>query len=373
MGSVRQRRRPTSTGQGALEYEARWRDTTGAQRSQSFRRKIDAERFLRQIEGDLARGVYIDPAGARTMFGAYAEEWRANQVHRQRTALLVESHLRNHIVPAFGKRRLGDIKPSDVQGWVRELSTTLAPATVRTVYAFARAIFRAAVEDRLIAHSPCKAKLPAIASTQVIPITAAQLARLTAATAEQYRAMVVTGAGSGLRPGELRGLTVDRVDFLRRTIRVDRQLTEPGSPGLFAPLKTAESARTVPISALVTDALAEHLARYGHSPDGLVFTSRTGQPLRRNRMGDVFARARTAAELHDITAHDLRHFYASMLIAGGQSVKVVQKRLGHSSAVETLDTYGHLWPDSEDDTRAAVDAVLTRQLVGRLWDESSSG
>ena len=56
--------------------------------------------------------------------------------------------------------------------------------------------------------------------------------------------------------------------------------------------------------------------------------------------------------------HELRHFYASLLIAHGESVKVVQSRLGHKSALETLDTYGHLWPDSEDSTRTAVDLVL---------------
>ncbi len=58
------------------------------------------------------------------------------------------------------------------------------------------------------------------------------------------------------------------------------------------------------------------------------------------------------------TFHDLRHFYASLLIAKGCSVKVVQRRLGHLSAMETLDTYGHLWPDSEEETRNAVDLVL---------------
>jgi integrase len=56
--------------------------------------------------------------------------------------------------------------------------------------------------------------------------------------------------------------------------------------------------------------------------------------------------------------HELRHYYASLLIASGASVKVVQARLGHKSAMETLDTYGHLWPDSEDQTRKAVDEAL---------------
>lgn len=59
-----------------------------------------------------------------------------------------------------------------------------------------------------------------------------------------------------------------------------------------------------------------------------------------------------------VRLHDLRHYYASLLIRHGESVKVVQARLGHASAKETLDTYSHLWPDSEDRTRAAVDDVL---------------
>jgi integrase len=61
------------------------------------------------------------------------------------------------------------------------------------------------------------------------------------------------------------------------------------------------------------------------------------------------------------TMHDLRHLYASLLIRHGESVRVVQERLGHASASETLDTYSHLWPDNEDKTRAAVDAVLGAQ------------
>ena len=69
--------------------------------------------------------------------------------------------------------------------------------------------------------------------------------------------------------------------------------------------------------------------------------------------------ARARAGLPDsVTLHDLRHYYASLLIRHNESVKVVQARLGHSSAAETLDTYSHLWPDSEDRTRLAVDQVL---------------
>lgn len=61
--------------------------------------------------------------------------------------------------------------------------------------------------------------------------------------------------------------------------------------------------------------------------------------------------------------HELRHFYASLLIEGGESVKVVQARLGHATADETLNTYAHLWPDTEDRSRAAVDAGLGKSLT----------
>ena len=61
--------------------------------------------------------------------------------------------------------------------------------------------------------------------------------------------------------------------------------------------------------------------------------------------------------------HDLRHYFASLLIADGADVKTVQARLRHASAKTTLDTYGHIWPDRDESTRAAVDAVLTAYLT----------
>lgn len=188
----------------------------------------------------------------------------------------------------------------------------------------------------------------------------AEVEALAPAVPDRYRALIVFAAGMGLRQGECFGLTVDRLDFLRRQVRVDGQLVASlrGVPE-FGPPKSKAGFRTVPMPEVVSSALAAHLARYRPRQYGLVFTSRTGNPLRRNTLGSMWHRAREAAGLPDwATFHDLRHFYASLLIAKGCSVKVVQRRLGHQSATETLDTYGHLWPDSEDETRNAVDLVL---------------
>ena len=80
---------------------------------------------------------------------------------------------------------------------------------------------------------------------------------------------------------------------------------------------------------------------------------------RRSSFGEVWRPAVKKAGLARGTRfHELRHYYASVLIEAGESVKVIQARLGHKSAVETLDTYGHLWPDTEERTRSAIDVAL---------------
>jgi integrase len=344
-------------------YRARWREYPGGpQKTRQFARKGDAERFLDTVRGDLARGLYIDPAGGLTLFRDYAEAWRAAQIHRPSTATQAESYLRLHAYPTLGRRPLGAIRRSEIQGWVKTISATLAPGSVELTYRWVASIFKAAVADRLIAASPCiRISLPKRADTEVVPLGVDQVAALVDAVPDRYRALIVFAAGTGLRQGECFGLSVDRVDFLRRGIRVDRQLTAAtGGVPVFGPPKSKAGFRTVPMPDVVGAAVAEHLARYGTGSSGLVFTNTAGRPLRRNTAGAMWHQAAGTAGLPGwATFHDLRHFYASLLIARGCSVKAVQKRLGHQSAMETLDTYGHLWPDSDDETRTAVDAVLT--------------
>lgn len=343
-------------------YRARWREYPGGpQRTRQFDRKGDAERFLDGIRGDLAHGLYVDPAGARMLFRDVAEAWRVVQVHRPSTAVAAESYLRIHAYPTLGHRPIGAIRRSEIQAWVKTLSTRLAPASVELTYRWVSTIFKSAVGDRIIPASPCiRIALPKKTDTEVVPLSVAEVSLLAAAVPNRYKALIVFAAGMGMRQGECFGLTVDRVDFLRRTVRVDRQLVSArGGPPEFGPPKSKAGFRTVPIPEVVGAALAEHVARYRPGNNGLVFTNTAGRPLRRNTVGAMWHRAATQAGLPAwATFHDLRHFYASLLIARGCSVKAVQKRLGHQSAMETLDTYGHLWPDSDDETRDAVDHVL---------------
>ncbi|WP_407068267.1 tyrosine-type recombinase/integrase [Lapillicoccus sp.] len=264
----------------------------------------------------------------------------------------VEGALRRRVYPVIGDRPLESIVPSDIQQLVKRLERELSPASVIVTYRYVATIFKAASRDRRIALSPCDGiRLPKIVKKPVSPMATADIQALAEAVPEQYHAMVILAAGTGLRQGEIFGITVDRVDFLRRTLRVDRQLVAVrGQAPEFGPPKTAASVRTVPLPDVVLEPLSEHLRRFAPSPAAPVFLGSDGQLLRRSAFGTLWRRSATEAGVHGYTFHSLRHYYASLLIRHGESVKTVQARLVHASASETLDTYSHLWPDSDDRT-----------------------
>jgi integrase len=344
------------------QFRARWRQYPGGpQRTKHFRRKADARRFLDGVRGDLARGVYIDPRSGQVSFRDYAEEWRVIQPHADGTRTSVESDLRLHIYPRL-RGPMSAIRPSHVQAMVTGLDE-LAASTLRRVYGRVVTIFRAAVRDRIIAASPCvDIRLPRARSTAIDEVlTTDQVLVLADAVPDRYRALIIAGAGTGLRPGELFGLVVDEVGFLDRAVRVERQLVRARGRGvILAPLKTQASYRSVPLPDVVATELSAHLARYGpHAELGLVFTNERGAPIQQQPFGSMFANACRKAELPEwATPHDWRHYYASLLIRNGASVKTVQARLGHASAKTTLDTYVRLWPDEGNRTRQLVDTEL---------------
>lgn len=230
-------------------------------------------------------------------------------------------------------------------------------------------MFRAAVRDRKLASTPCDGiALPEVSKSRVEPLTTAQVDALAGNVPEEIRAAVILAAGTGMRQGEVLGLPRDRLRLLGKNpaVTVDRQLvTQAKGETTFAPPKTAASVRTIPLPRVVVTALNDHLARHDVADDGLPFTL-DGKGITRQRFGHLWRPAAKAAGLTAGTGtgmHALRHYYASLLIRYCESVKTVQGRLGHKSATETLDTYGHMWADSDDRTRDAVDSIL-RTLCG---------
>lgn len=341
---------------------SRWRarhvDDTGHEHAKGFARKADAQRWLNEATAAVVTGQYVDPKSGQVTFRDYAERWRAMQVQRPSSRAHVETMLRRHAYPTLGDRPLSSILPSDVQAWIQGLA--LAPATVGVVHGLVSTVMKAAMRDRRIIANPCDGtKLPKVQRAQIMPLSTDQVAAVREALPPELQALVTLAAGTGMRQGECLGLTVDRVRFLERTATVDRQLvTLQGQAPTFGPTKTRASNRTIPLPQVVVDALAAHLAAFPAGPDGLLFTL-AGKPITRQAFGHKWRPAVETAALPAGTGfHALRHYYASLLIRHGESVKTVQARLGHASAVETLDTYSHLWPDSDDRTRDAIDSVL---------------
>lgn len=342
---------------------ARYRDESGREHSKMFVKKSDGQRWLDSVTASVVRGDYVNPKSGRITFRDFASPWLAMQVLRPTSMANYEATLRLNVFPRIGDRPIAAIKPSEIQAMVAWMGTdvpghkALQPATVRMALAVCSAVFAAAVKDRVLAANPCiGVKRPEVNRQQVVPLTTEQVLRMHGAMPPGWQAAVTLGAGMGLRQGEMRGLSVDRIDFLRRTLRVDRQLLSlSGQEPSLGPPKTRGSVRTIPMPKTVTEALAAHLASFPTYEDGLLF-----EPMTRSAFsGRVWTPARRSAGLGpEVTFHTLRHYYASLLIRHGESVKTVQARLGHASALETLNTYSHLWHDADDRTREAVDEVL---------------
>jgi integrase len=345
---------------------ARYRDASGREHARHFDRKVDAQRWLDEVTASIVTGQYVDPNAGRITFRQYAELWRAAQVHRPNSQAHVETMLRRHAYPTFGDRPLASIVPSDVQLWVRRLTDggvdrrPLAPATVTVLHSVVSAIMKAAVRDRRIPSNPCEGtRLPRKERRRVVPPTTEQVMLLAGAVPPELGGLVLFVAGTGVRQGEAMGLTLDRVDLFRREVRIDRQLIRVvnGEP-VFGPPKTDASYRTIPLPDVVVEALERHVEELDVRMGDLVFTL-DGGPISRQAFGHKWRPVAREVGLTTGTGiHSLRHYYASLLIRHGESVKTVQARLGHASAAETLDTYSHLWPDSDDRTREAVDRVL---------------
>jgi len=361
-----QRVRTARYGKGK-RWQARYRDPDGRERNRDFDRKQDAERFLAAMSADILRGAYVDPHAGRVTFRAFAERWLAAQTFTETTREATELRVRLHASAHFGDEQMRSIRPSTIQAWLRQLQRDLAPTYVRVVFANVSAVFNAAVDDGVIASNPCRAasvRLPKRDTRRVEPWPVEQVHAVVEALPERYSATAVIAAGCGLRQGEVFGLRVRDVDFLRRRLHVEQQVKIVRSRVEIDRPKGGKT-RKVPLPDAVAEALAEHLRRYPPGPDGLVFTSREHKPINRNHFNRyVWRPALKAAGVDEGRGNGmppLRHFYASVLIDAGESVRAVADFLGHADPGFTLRVYAHLLPASEDRARRVVGDVLGPQ------------
>jgi integrase len=286
---------------------------------------------------------------------------RSGAVYKPSVVRSYESALRLRLRPAFGARKLGDISRRDVQRLVDKwLGDELDASTIRNALMPLRVIFRRAVEDGVVALSPCeRLRLPRLESRRERIASVQEAQRILAALPLRDRALYATAFFAGLRLGELRALRWRDIDLDGGRIHVDRALDAKGAS--IDP-KSRAGERIVPIlTRELSELLAAHRAAATGEPDSFVFTG--AHPGRPFSSSAVYRRVRTAwrsAAVEPINLHEARHTFASTAIAAGINAKAIATYMGHSSIQVTYDLYGKLMPGNEADAASLFESYLKR-------------
>lgn len=351
------------------KWRARYRDEAGNERARHFDRKIDAQHWLDEIASSVLTGNYVHPSAGKLTFQQFYDEWSKRQLWVPATR--ANADLATGSVP-FANLPMKSIRRSHVEAWIKLIAANLAPTTVKTRFVIVRSVFRAAVSDRIIANDPCAGaalprrrraeaamRIPTVGEVGAL-LSHADSARVS--TRKGFQAYVALCAFAGLRKGEAAAIQLGDIDFLRRQLTVSRQLQRDGTTYAVRPPKYG-SERVVYLPDDLVTILSEHVS--AHLPDAAsehwLFTV-GDDPMYDNAITWRWRATRSSAKLPHVRLHDLRHFYASGLIAAGCDVVTVQRALGHSSATTTLNTYSHLWPTAEDRTRTAAGDLLQQAL-----------
>ena len=357
-------------------YKVRYRKpdhSEGAKRG--FTSKREAKLWLASVEVDVSRNSYVDPARARITVDTWMTTWLGTRSDlRPTTRERVRGIIDRDVVPALGRYPLGDLSHSRCQEWLHGLSKRLGPASVRKCAAVLSGALEAAVRDGRLTANPARGlHLPRVSTRSKRYLTVAQVHDLAEVVdgigagkqngaANGYGTLIRVLAFCGLRWGEVSGLRVGDVNFLRGRLEIQHTVVESGGVQIESTPKDYE-ARSVPVPKSILDELAVLVA--GRRADEPVFRgSRSGSWVR----GKVFRRGwldKAAVLIGEpgLTPHELRHTAASIAVSLGANVKAVQRMLGHASAAVTLDVYADLFDADTDALSAALDRVASRPIA----------
>jgi integrase len=322
--------------------------------------------------GEAAKGIYFDDENQTV--AQYMERWledsaRGDLGHRAYHNYKLQ--ITRHISPAFGRLKLSKLTAAHIQSlYAAKLRGGLKPSSVRYIHAVLHRALEQAARFNLIPFNPAaRVDPPKIRQEEITPLDAEQARRfLHAAREDGFEALYVLSLTMGLRMGEALGLRWSDVDLDAGTLRVNRQVQRMrGGGGLvFSEPKNA-SRRTLELPQRAVEALRnqrkkqaeEQLRATDYEDSGLVFATGKGTPIdAQNIINRFFKPLLKRAELPDIRWHDLRHTYATLLLARGTHPTYVQKSLGHASVQLTLDRYSHWMPSMGRNTAEGIDEAL---------------
>jgi integrase len=383
MGHLEKRQRRMSDGRrGPVHWRARYRDGNGQEHSETFERRIDAERFLERTGADVQRGEWIDPALRRTGFDEWASAWWATTVRlRPTTRRGYHQLLHGHVLPYFRGRPLASIDFMDVEEFIAAKLNEgrLGPKRIRDAVSVVSLVMKAAVQSGVRRDNPAAGHHVTVRRKRIRQgdvLTMEEIHRLVQQVVDPYKPAVWLLVLTGMRPAELCGLKVRSVDLIRHSVAITETLLPVSGYGdqrlqlVAGPPKTEAGERPVPIPGWLCEDLAEMLAVRAASRgrpigrDEPLLVNRAGQPLNRDKFRQTVIRPalRAAGLPEELRTYDLRHGHASMLIDMGVNPLVVAQRMGHSDPSVTLREYGHLFEGVQERVSEQLDD-LRRQAA----------
>jgi integrase len=344
-------------------WYARWRGVDGRQEEKGgFLTKSKAENYANSKRLLANKGKRTKPSETEMTIGEFANAvWVKTLNVRVQTLVDYKRALESHIFKEFGDIPMQDIKRSDLQAWAAKMAKNgLSPKTIQKHLNLMASILKMAKDNDYIQINPFSTwkRGKAHKRFKVNPLTIEQVEKLASNLDPKYQLMVWLGYYTGARPSEMLAITWDRIDWATKEITIDRQLSRNTNTTFEKEgLKTKASTRKISMTQELEGLIRDHVDKYGLGPDGLLLKNRLGGVLRYPDAASLFRNAARAIGMREGEGlHQLRHSCVSTLIAMGINIKAIQEWVGHTSIVETMDIYGHLFVDSRSQVKAAWDA-----------------
>ena len=383
MGSIRKITREIN-GKTYTYYEARYTagfdPGTGKQIQRSITGKTQKEvsQKLKAALAALDSGTYIAPC--KMTVAEWLDVWASQYLGgvKESTVAAYNATIRTHIKPGLGAIRLDALDTHLVQSFyngLRELTkerAAVSPKTVKNVHGILHKALQQAVANGYIRFNPTNSCiLPRIEKKELQPLDEAETKLfLDAVKGHPLELLYTITLFTGLREGEALGLTWDRVDFMRGTILISKQLQKEKKAGgqfRLVSLKNDKPRRIQPAPWVMQLLRDRKLQQYEHkekagaawsNPLNLVFTNELGGNLIPQTVVRHFKEIVTAIGRPDARFHDLRHSYAVASLRSGDDIKTVQGNLGHATAAFTLDVYGHVTNQMQEASAIRMEAYI---------------
>lgn len=356
-GTIRKR----SDGRWEARYTVGINPETGKQVQKSVYGKTQKEvrQKLNRILVDLDEGSYLEPV--KDTLGSWLDTWISTYVVHSVKAYTLDSYegtCNTHIKPALGRIKLASLSASQIQAFYNSLLTEkgLSPKTVKNVHGILHRALGQAVKLGMLRLNPSDiCDLPKSHGKEITPMEQPEIAAfLKAVEGNKYELVYLVTLFTGLRQGEILGLTWDCVNFERNTLYINKQLQKTKKVGgvyVLVPTKNSRN-RSITVAPSVMAFLKkqknqqlqmQRLAEDAWKNEwNLVFTNEFGGHYVHFTVYKHFKEIVRSMGLEEERFHDLRHSFAVISIESGDDIKTLQGNLGHATASFTLDVYGHV-------------------------------